>query len=843
MVIDAAAVSGAPGEALSPARQHLLALAVLLVVVFGFFSPYLFHGKIFLAGDALEGYLPWAVTAPQGSRPKNPLITDPVNANYPGLYNEQLKTGGLRHWNPWLLTGLPSTGVTAISSGAPGRYYPVKLLLHRFLPTLHAFMWLLIIHVFLSGAFLYWYLREIGAGLSGALFGGVAFMLNGYAMVWLEFESVAAVSAFLPLLLLIMERYRRRPVLNALLGALVLGTLALTGLIQYLIYVALLLLCYVAFLLARAWRERRDSRELRAILLAFCGTCVLGALIGAVELLPTLDLIRHSSRISRTFTFSTFFETLGRVPWRYFVTLLFPDFFGSPVLDFNLVPRLPTQEYMNYNELCVYLGVPTLFALLALPLRPKRPHAAFYLGLIVLVVLLLAGTILYYPLFALFPGMDRMNPTRLIFLFVFVASTGAGLGLDALPDLSRRRRVLFTALALALLGGAVALTAAAGTNRGLTAWFNAEFFLNNSAPGAIESLLQLRSWPATLVLKPALLATTAAALLVAFAWWRARAARGAVLALLIALLGYDLGSFGWGYNAIVEPRQVYPRTPAIDFLTRQPGPFRVVLDGRQRFLINSLAPFGIQEVGGYSSFYPEAAGRYLSFMQYGEDSLRGVRFDRWVRFSSPRSTLLNLANVKYLLTAPGVVLNNPSYRLVFRKDLTIYENTAALPRAFVVHRARAVPDADQALRLLGSDDFDAGGEVVFERPPDAAFLAGVREGAGGDRVDIERYEPDRVEAFAALGASGWLVLSDAWDPGWRAEVDGRPAVIERADVCFRAVALGPGRHRVVFTYVARAFRLGLLLTCAALALVAGGIIWESRRRRASALEPRHAEAL
>ncbi len=821
-----------PAAGLPAARQHLLALAVLLAITLGFFSPYLFQGRVFLAGDALYSYLPWSGYATPGQRPKNTLITDPVNANFAGLYNEQLKSGGLQHWNPWILTGLPSTGVTSMSGGAPGRYYPLKLLLHRWLPTLHAFMWLLIIHVFLAGALQYWYLREIGAGFAGALFGGVAFMLNGYALVWLEFESVVAVAAFLPLLLLIMERYRRRPARYGLLGAVVLGIVALSGQIQYLIYTALLLLCYAAFLLVRSWRERRDPRELRAIALAFCGTCALGALIGAVELLPTLDLIQHSSRIARTFTFSTFFETLGRVPWRYFVTLLFPDFFGSPVLGFNLVPRLPTQEYMNYNELCVYLGVPTLFALVALPLGPKRPHAQLYLALTAVVALLLAGTVLYYPLFALFPGMDRMNPTRLIFLFVFVASAAAGLGLDGLAGLSRRRRLVFSALALALLGGAAALAVAGGSSGALAVWFNAEAFAGGTDPVLLDALVRLRAWPAALVVKPVLLALSAAALLIAYAWWQNRAARQAALALLVALLGYDLGSFGWGYNAIVEPRQVYPRTPAIDFLTSRPGPFRVVLDGRQPFLINSLAPYGIQEVGGYSSFYPAAAGRYLSFMQYGEDAARGARFDRWVAFSRPQAALLNLANARYLLTAPGVVVNNPIYRLVFREDLAVYENTAALPRAFAVHRARAVPDADQALRLLGSGGVDPGAEVILERLPDAAFLAGVREGAGGDRVSIERYTPDRVEVLAELGAAGWLVLSDAWDPGWRAEVDGSPAAIERADTCFRAVALGPGRHTVTFAYVPRAFHLGLLLTGVALALVAGGIAWDSRGRRA-----------
>jgi hypothetical protein len=816
------------GAALPRARQHLVALAVLALVTVAFFAPYLFQGKVFIAADALKQYLPWSASAPQGFRAKNTLITDPVNANWAGLYNEQLKSGGLQHWNPWLLTGLPSTGVTAMSGGAPGRYYPLKLLLHRVLPPVHAFMWLLILHVFLAGAFQYFFLREVGAGPAGALFGGVAFMLNGYAMVWLEFESVAAVAAWLPLLLLLMERYRRRPLRYSLLGALALGTVALSGQIQYLIYLALLLLAYQGFLLARSWRERRDPRQLGVLLAAFAGTCALGALLGAVELLPSLDLIRHSSRIARTFTFGTFFETLGRVPWRYFTTLLFPDFFGSPPLGFNLVPRLPTQEYMNYNELCLYLGVPTLFALLAAPLAWRRPHAAFSLGLIAFVTLLLAGTFLYYPFFALFPGMDRMNPTRLIFLFVFAAATAAGLGFDALETLAGRRRAALTALAGALAAGAAGLALAAGSSRSLAVFMNAEFFQRQSNPAAIGTLLRLRAFTADgVVLKPVLLAAAAAALVIAFVWVRRRAARAALAAALVALLAYDLGSFGRGYNAIVEPQLLYPRTPGIDFLLRQPQPFRVVLDGRAPFLVNTFAPFGIQEVGGYSSFYPEGAGRFLSFVEYGEGALRGMRFDRWVVIGNAQSPLLELANARFLVTAPWARVADPRYRQVFRQEIAIYEDTRALPRAFAVHRARAIADGAQALRYLGSPAFEPAAEVVLEREPDAAFLAGVRPAA--DRVAVERYAPDRVEVSAQLGAAGWVVLGDAWDPGWRAEVDGRPAAVERADVAFRAVALPAGSHRVVFTYVARAFRAGLAISLAALALVAGGLAWERRR--------------
>jgi hypothetical protein len=44
------------------------------------------------------------------------------------------------------------------------------------------------------------------------------------------------------------------------------------------------------------------------------------------------------------------------------------------------------------------------------------------------------------------------------------------------------------------------------------------------------------------------------------------------------------------------------------------------------------------------------------------------------------------------------------------------------------------------------------------------------------------------------------VLNDVWHPWWRAELDGAPAPMLKANVLFRAVAVGPGRHRVRFAF-------------------------------------------
>ena len=108
--------------------------------------------------------------------------------------------------------------------------------------------------------------------------------------------------------------------------------------------------------------------------------------------------------------------------------------------------------------------------------------------------------------------------------------------------------------------------------------------------------------------------------------------------------------------------------------------------------------------------------------------------------------------------------------------------------------------------------------------PPASPAAGARTFAG-----IIADTPDRVAVNAELEEPGWLVLRDNWFPGWKAEVDGAPARILRADYAFRAVALSAGRHRVVFRYRPGSFYWGIAVSLAALAAAAGIAIFRSRK--------------
>jgi hypothetical protein len=87
------------------------------------------------------------------------------------------------------------------------------------------------------------------------------------------------------------------------------------------------------------------------------------------------------------------------------------------------------------------------------------------------------------------------------------------------------------------------------------------------------------------------------------------------------------------------------------------------------------------------------------------------------------------------------------------------------------------------------------------------------------------------------GASGRLILADAYYPGWTALVDGRPAPIDRYDGFLRAVPIPDGSREVVFEYrpgwLAPALSVNLLALAVVLGLLGASAPRALRRRRAT----------
>jgi hypothetical protein len=108
-------------------------------------------------------------------------------------------------------------------------------------------------------------------------------------------------------------------------------------------------------------------------------------------------------------------------------------------------------------------------------------------------------------------------------------------------------------------------------------------------------------------------------------------------------------------------------------------------------------------------------------------------------------------------------------------------------------------------------------EAAYVEPGDAPSVLMPSTDARPTDGRLIRYRRDEVIVDYDAPTVGVLVLAEAYAPGWTAQVDGKRAVVFRANFHLRAIVVPPGTHRVVFRYRPRGrtalpvlFLLGLL---------------------------------
>jgi len=184
-------------------------------------------------------------------------------------------------------------------------------------------------------------------------------------------------------------------------------------------------------------------------------------------------------------------------------------------------------------------------------------------------------------------------------------------------------------------------------------------------------------------------------------------------------------------------------------------------------------------------------------------------------------------NIRYVVVPVSVIppaTGDDRFKEVYRNEVAIFENRKALPRAWVVHKAREIPDPVEARQYLLGRSFKPAEEVVLSGQSPEPFMP--PPGSAG-KVQIDRYEPSKVKITVSLPTPGYLVLSDSFYPGWRATDNGAPVEIRRANYAFRAVFLTAGEHRVEFRYQPASVRWGIAISL--LAAIGIAVLWRPFR--------------
>jgi hypothetical protein len=174
--------------------------------------------------------------------------------------------------------------------------------------------------------------------------------------------------------------------------------------------------------------------------------------------------------------------------------------------------------------------------------------------------------------------------------------------------------------------------------------------------------------------------------------------------------------------------------------------------------------------------------------------------------------------------------------LIYARDLNVYRNPHALPRAWFASAVHVVPPAQHLDRLVETQ-FDPRQQAVVDRAP------GVPPSATARVRSIDVSQPDRREIAVEAPEGGVLIVSERAARGWSAAVDGHPTPLVRADAVLMALGVPAGSQRVVLSFEYPMFRQAALVSVVALVAALGILVATFRTQRMRRNTPAPLDAL
>ncbi len=208
----------------------------------------------------------------------------------------------------------------------------------------------------------------------------------------------------------------------------------------------------------------------------------------------------------------------------------------------------------------------------------------------------------------------------------------------------------------------------------------------------------------------------------------------------------------------------------------------------------------------------------------------------WKDESRATAAFLDQARAVYPKAGQFIVKGGKDKQMqwIETKDYRIMRNEQEFPRAWVVHRVRAVErpvGLSRASRsaaieemLYANDRFWVDHTKVSFDPHLLAWVAGDdisevspklsdRPPANSENVAVSYPSPQRAVLEADLESPGLVVLADVYYPGWQLTIDDKPAKIYQVNQLMRGALVPAGHHRLVYTFTPRSFQIGLVVSC------------------------------
>lgn len=777
-----------------------------IAFIFFVFITLIFFYKIFLGliplpTDLIVGaYFPWINykwgNFSVGVPVQNPKLSDAVSLYYPfkSLAADFEKKGQLPLWNPYMFGGYP-----LLANVQAGLFFPTMIFYLLFSSPI-AWTLQVISQPLFASFFMYLLLRHFKLSLLPSIFGSIIYGFGGSTILWIQWNTQATTSLFLPILILLEDKYLISRSLKW--GGLLSIFICLQIFAGYLPVIPFTFICMGLWFFFKSKQLLPDTQILFFI--------ALGLSLSAIFLLPVAELIRISQRTIESLGGSSPFFAPENL-----INLIAPDFYGNPA----------TGNFWGKGDnmdMTIYAGVTALiFAIFGLKKYFGKTEVRFAFCLLVLALIISLPNPLSTLLYNLgLWGGPSLTMNRINFLLNFSLAILGAYGLSVIRNsakLSLKPGIWVLSVILGIVIGLIfSKQLLQRTLHSIQISTDTNNLINDINAAFIHINISLRN------LALPLLIVLIVSLLIIISNYSKRA-RLITPALLVFILTFELFRFGLKFNSFSSADFLYPKTPISEYLEKFPND-RFIAE-KDIFPADMWIPFKISSIQGYDGIYPLSIAQLLAVSDSG--NIGAAPKPRWGIIGNFDSKILDETNTRFLLAVKrgeegrannnGMISNHipPKYKEVFvDKGVAILENTQSLPRVYLTKNVIKASD-QETLKLMIDDNFPIKTTSIsdFEWSNNSAEIL-------QDNLIYEQITNSHIKIQTTSNADAYLVVLDSFYPGWKAYIDDKETQIHKTNYNFRGILLPKGSHMVEFRYLPQSLVYGAIISGCSLMILA-----------------------
>lgn len=768
---------------------------------------------------------------------------DFVQTYYPKLfYKDSLLRFKLPLWNPYLYSGYPF-----LAHPYNETFYPLNLLF-LIMPINVGYGWILALHVFLAGIFMFLLVKYLVSDNWAALVSALAFMFSGYTVnrIWAGHFELYTTSVWIPLIFLFFLRtIEKKSVLFAFFTGSTLAIQFFAGHNQTLFFMLMILTVYTLFICFESlldgfnrcqlsWQIYVKSgmfRNFIAPLFLYIMVLFLFVIFAAIQLFPTLEMTRLSTRASGI---PFFMSAYGSFPPDHLIRFLIPNFYGNFLKTFYAGDPILGEIHWEFTY---YIGIiPLGLAIYSIyvGLNEKTRRALFLVTLFALIISGLtrliflnlwkvrndpvSGNHFVLPIVKFFEGVytgeisvGKILPLFAVFFIgiVLVFQCVKRKCIDTVKSTSKNdKMILFFAL-LSLVGTVLAFGHYSG---GLY------YFLYKFLPAYNKF-----KWPS----RHLIITNFSLCVLAGYGLMRLKLKKQNFIKLvLIIVVLADLFWYGNRYLYLDNQKDFLPSPKIINYLAKDKEIHRILIQPVFKpncvfeclcleFQMNASIPLHLYNITGYD---PMIIQRYHEFTNI----LQGLPLNDFgntqIKIKDlSNQNLLKFLNVKYMFLGSDLGVYNLNMKNVevaenfHASKLLLYKDY--LPRFMFVKMAKVANNDGELKSMLISKEFVPDKYVFLEAFQSPIFINEPVNSDAKVKIDVVDYSSDQIDLEVTVAGPGYLTTSEVYYPGWKAFIDGKEAKIYRANYAFRSIFIPfSGIHRIQFRFDPESLKTGKWVT-------------------------------